>query len=77
MKIALLINLYINDHLKYYHFKSNVLNIKNIFDEIHIKIRGSFKNKCVNFMKKNVDNKLFIYQELTEKDWIKATSFIS
>jgi len=52
MKISLLINVYINDQLKYYHFKSNLLNIKNTFDEIHIKVRGSFKNKCVDFVKK-------------------------
>ena len=60
-----------------FHFKSNLLNINHIFDEIHIKVRGSFKKKCINFAKKNLGNKLFTYQKLTETDWIKATSIIS
>ena len=77
MTISLLINIYINDELKYAHFKSNLLDIYSIFDEIHIKIRGSYKNKCINFVKQNLDNKLITYQNLTEKDWVKATSIIS
>ena len=62
MKISLLINIYINDEFKYAHFRSNLLKINKIFDEIHIKIRGRFKTKCINFVKKNLDNKLFTYQ---------------
>ena len=77
MTISLLINIYINDELKYAHFKSNLLDIYSIFDEIHIKIRGSYKKKCINFVKQNLDNKLITYQNLTEKDWVKATSIIS
>ena len=77
MNISLLINIYINSELKFEHFKINFSDICNIFDDIHIKIRGSFKRECIDYVNKNYKNKLFIYQDLTEKDWLKATSIIN
>lgn len=77
MKISLLINIFINSELKLNHFKLTFSDICNIFDDIHIKIRGSFKIECINFVKETYKKKLFFYQDLTERDWLEASSEIN
>lgn len=74
MTISLLINSFINDELKYNHFKITFKEIYQIFDSIHIKIRGSYKKKCIEFAKLECKNKkLFTYQLLGEDDWNNTT----
>tara|TARA_B100000401_G_scaffold437071_1_gene381862 strand:- start:106 stop:1254 length:1149 start_codon:yes stop_codon:yes gene_type:complete len=74
MSISLLINSFINDELKYNHFKITFKEIYEIFDSIHIKIRGAYKNKCIEYAKLNCqEKKLFTYQLLGENDWHKTT----
>ena len=57
MSTSLLINTYINDELKYNHFKITFKEIYEIFDSIHIKIRGAYKNKCIEYAKLNCQEK--------------------
>ncbi len=74
MSISLLINSFINDELKFNHFKITFKEIFQIFDSIHIKIRGAYKDKCIEYAKlKCEDEKIFTYQNLGEKDWHRTT----
>ena len=77
MSISLLINSYINDELKYNHFKITFKEIYQVFDSIHIKIRGAYKDKCIEYAKlKCKQKKIFTYQKLGENDWHNATFFM-
>ena len=74
MSISLLINSLINDELKFNHFKITFSDIFEYFDEIHIKLRGSYKNKCIEYITNNFNiKKLFMYQNLEEDDWVAST----
>lgn len=74
MSTSLLINTFINDELKFNHFKKNFIEIYELFDDIHVKIRGDFEDNCLNLVKKICkDYNLFIYQSLEGADWVADT----
>ena len=50
MGTALLINTFINDELKFNHFKITFSEIFSVFQSIHIKVRGSFKDRCIDYV---------------------------
>ena len=51
MSTSLLINVFINNELKFNHFIKTFSDIFNIFDEIHIKVRGLYKHDCLKFVR--------------------------
>ena len=73
MSTSLLINTFINDELKFYHFKITFSEIFSVFESIHIKVRGSFKKECINYATSKAKNNIFTYQNLGDKDWISST----
>ena len=73
MGTALLINTFINDELKFNHFKITFLEIFKVFQSIHIKVRGSFKDKCIDYVLLNVNSNIFTYQDIDNNDWISST----
>ena len=73
MSTSLLINTFINDELKFNHFKITFSNIYSLFDDIHIKVRGIYKQDCLRFVQSKQKQKLYIYQHLDEKDWVSTT----
>ena len=73
MTIALLINTFINEELKYNHFKITFNDIYEIFDQIHIKVRGKYNEKCLKYVKSKVYDNLHTYNYLDEKDWVNST----
>ena len=76
MSISLLINVFINDELKFNHFKVTFSEIFENFEAVHIKIRGSFKDKCIAYAQTMCDEKIFTYQELNDDDWLATTYLI-
>ncbi len=73
MGTALLINTFINDELKFNHFKITFSEIFKVFQSIHIKVRGSFRNKCIDYVLLRVNNNVFTYQDIDNNDWIAST----
>ena len=73
MSISLLINTFINDELKFNHFKITLSDIYTFFDEIHFKVRGIYKDDCLKYIKTKKKENLFIYQHLDDKDWVSTT----
>lgn len=76
MSTSLLINTFINDELKFYHFKITFSEIFSVFESIHIKVRGSFKEKCIDYATSKVNKNIFTYQNIGEKDWISSTLYM-
>ena len=76
MRTALLINTFINDELKFNHFKITFLEIFKVFQSIHIKVRGSFKDRCIDYVLLNVKSNVFTYQDIDNNDWIASTLFM-
>lgn len=70
---ALLINLKIDENEKFELFKITFSDIAEIFDELHIKIRGLLSHNCIDYIKNYSFNNINFYQELQELDWINAT----
>ena len=73
---ALFINLKIDQQEKFDLFKVTLSDIQILFDETHIKIRGAFANDSVIFAKELFSGRANFYQELTEKDWVFASSMM-
>ena len=76
MSISLLINSFINNELKFNHFKVTFSEISEKFDQVHIKIRGRYKDECIAFAKTNCKEKIFTYQDLKDDDWLNTTYLI-
>ena len=72
---ALLINIKIEDEIKFKLFKVTLGDLRGLFNECHVKFRGAYSNKCVEFSKQILDKSetLTFYQDLQEKDWVAAT----
>ncbi len=72
---ALLINLKIDDEIKFELFKVTLADLRGLFNECHVKFRGAYSNKCLEFSKQILDKSesLTFYQDLQEKDWGDAT----
>ncbi len=73
MGTALLINTFINDELKFNHFKITFSEIFRVFQSIHIKVRGTFKDRCIDYVLLNVNSNVFTYQDIDNSDWIAST----
>jgi len=73
---ALLINIKIDQEEKFDIFKITLKDIESLFDECHIKIRGTFADQCFIFAKKLFLNRATFYQEIQERDWIAATTIM-
>ena len=70
---ALLINIKIDRQEKFDLFKVTLADLKGMFDECHIKIRGSLAQACVEYAKLQFEGAASFYQELQEADWVNAT----
>lgn len=70
---ALLINIKIDRQEKFDLFKVTLADLKGMFDECHIKIRGSLAQACVEYAKLQFEGGARFYQELQEADWVTAT----
>jgi hypothetical protein len=70
---ALLINIKIDRQEKFDLFKVTLADLKGMFDECHIKIRGSLAQACVEYAKLQFEGSFIFYQELQEADWVTAT----
>jgi hypothetical protein len=72
---ALLINIRIEDEEKFDLFKVTLGDLRGLFSECHIKFRGAYRDKCLEFAKKllGTSESLSIYQDLQEDDWVDAT----
>jgi len=75
---ALFINIKIDNKIKYNIFKNTLLDLKGIFNEFHIKYRGSHTNQCIEYTKKifNENEKLSFYQDLQGDDWVEASLYM-
>lgn len=72
---ALLINIKIDEEIKFELFKVTLADLRGLFNECHVKFRGAYSNKCLEFSKQILDKSesLTFYQDLQEKDWVDAT----
>jgi len=70
---ALLINLKIDLREKFDLFKVTLSDLSGLFEECHIKIRGTYSQECVEYAQSQVGNGIHLYQELQESDWVAAT----
>lgn len=72
---ALLINIKIEDEERFDRFKVTLGDLRGLFKECHVKFRGTYSQKCLEFAKELLDtNESFsIYQYLKEDDWVDAT----
>lgn len=70
---ALLINIKIDSREKCDIFKVTLADMAGLFEECHIKIRGSFSQECVEYAQRQTGAGVHFYQELQEKDWVAAT----
>ena len=72
----MLINIRINDAEKFELFSKTFSDICKLFDEIHIKIRGSLSASCLEYVKLvNADLSCtpIYYQNLSDDDWVNCT----
>lgn len=70
---ALLINIRIDSKEKLEFFKVTFADISGLFDECHIKIRGTHASECVDFARQIAGDAISDYQALQEGDWVAAT----
>lgn len=70
---ALLINLKIDAQEKFELFKVTLADLSGLFEECHIKIRGTYSRECIEYAKGKQGIGIYIYQELQESDWVAAT----
>jgi len=71
---ALLVNVRIDSEEKYSFFQKTFSDIYDLFDEVHVKIRGSFSMPCQDFIKNLKVVNLKMYQHLKGDDWFSDTS---
>jgi len=70
---ALFINLKIDDQEKFDFLKVTIADLTGLFEECHVKIRGIYSKKCVEYIQDQLGNEVNFYQELQESDWVAAT----
>ena len=70
---ALFVNLKIDDQEKFDLFKVTIADLNSLFEECHVKIRGIYSKKCVEYIQDQLGNEVNFYQELQESDWVAAT----
>ena len=72
---ALIFNIYLNQFDKLEIFKNTFKDIQHLFEEKHMKIKGKYAKEAKDFVLKLSKNNYF-YQDITNKDWIKAFSMM-
>ena len=60
--------------MKYSFFQKTFSDIYDLFDEVHVKIRGSFSMPCQDFIENLKVVNLKMYQHLKGDDWFSDTS---
>ena len=70
---ALLINIKVDAQEKFEFFKVTLADLSGLFEECHIKIRGTYSQECVKYAQDKLGNGIYFYQELQERDWVAAT----
>lgn len=70
---ALLVNIKIDRKEKLDLFKVTLADLRGLFDECHIKIRGALASECIEYAKLQFEGAAKFYQELQEADWAAAT----
>lgn len=70
---ALLVNIKIDRQEKLNLFKVTLADLRGLFDECHIKIRGALAQECIEYAKLQFESGARFYQELQEADWVAAT----
>ena len=70
---ALLINIKIEEEEKYELFRVTLADLCGLFDECHVKIRGTYSNKCIEYIGKQFGEGVNFYQDLDETDWLATT----
>ena len=70
---ALYINIFINNDIRLDVYKNTIIDLIDIFDEIHIKVRGSHSVAGIDFAKQIFGPKLNTYQHLSDSDWVDTT----
>jgi hypothetical protein len=73
---SLLSNIKIDNQEKFDLLKITIVDASKVFDEAHLKIRGVFAKEVVEFINNVGFKRLYLYQELQEKDWVSATTEI-
>lgn len=70
---ALLVNVKIDCQEKLDLFKATLADLRGLFDECHIKIRGTMASHCIEYAKRQFEGTAKFYQELQETDWVAAS----
>ena len=70
---ALLINIKIDLLEKFDLFKITLEDLFGLFEECHIKIRGTYSQECIKYIQSQLGNEIHLYQGLQEVDWVAAT----
>ena len=70
---ALLINLRIDSREKAEFFKVTLADIRGLFGEFHVKLRGPLAAECSEFARECLGPASRHYQALREDDWVAAT----
>lgn len=70
---ALLVNIKIDRQEKLDLFKVTLADLRGLFDECHIKIRGALASECIEYAKLQFEGAAKFHQELQEADWVAAT----
>jgi len=70
---ALLSNLKIDSREKFELFKITLSDLSGLFEECHIKIRGTHSQECVTYAQGQLGDGIHLYQELQGRDWVAAT----
>ena len=70
---ALLSNIKIDSREKFELFKVTLSDLSGLFEECHMKIRGTYSQECVKYAQDQLGNGIHLYQELQERDWVTAT----
>lgn len=74
--MVILGNVRINSEEEFYQFKKSIKHLFKFFEEAHIKIRGKYKIQSLDYLNNLKINKLHLYQNLDEKDWVSTTKKI-
>jgi hypothetical protein len=69
---SILININIDNELKFKSFKCTFMDIGNIFESAFVKFRGKFAEDCLSFISSNFNGVVKSYQDTQEYDWVES-----
>lgn len=70
---AFLTNIRIDSREKFEFFKVTLADVAGLFDECHVKVRGTYARECVDFARQCLGKAMHDHQALQEADWVAAT----